>query len=103
MVRFPWTAALAVATVAAALTTAGGAGAPLAAVSTTGPLSVLWVYDTKPESYYTVALGNGLVVAGTDGMNQCRTDILDAASGKLQVRGLLHPPSPRAPVFILCG
>jgi hypothetical protein len=53
--------------------------------STTGPLSVLWTYDTKPESYYTVALGAGFLAAGTDGMTDCRTDVFEPTSGKLQV------------------
>jgi hypothetical protein len=59
--------------------------------TTTGPLTVLWTYDTKPESYYTVALGDGFLAAGTDGMTNCRTDVFDPTNGKLQVTLPSHP------------
>lgn len=55
-------------------------------VATSGPLSVLWTYDTKPESYNTVSLGDGIVVAGTTGLANCRSDVFSSVSGKLQVR-----------------
>ena len=68
---------LCVVTAAAPLATASLGQAPQA------PLTVLWTYHTKPESYVSVALGDDTVVAGTMGLDDCRADVLDAATGKL--------------------